>query len=120
MWPKLIEWAKYFLKHKEQTEKNVADIKEQERTINHLTVAMQQLAFEQQRQRENEAHEREKMALRLENILLRSDRALPPGVPDNQTDKEDLLQAIAALRQEVEALRKQVEQLEDIIGSPTS
>ena len=112
MWSKIIEWAKYFLKHKEQTEKNVADIKEQEHTINRLTAAVQQIAFEQQRQRENEVHEREKMALRLENILLRSERALPPGNVQNQANTEELLQAIEALRQEVETLRKRVEQLE--------
>ena len=112
MWQKVLDWAKYFLKHKEQTEKNVADIKEQERTLHQLTVAVQQLAFEQQRQRENEVHEREKMALRLENILLRSDRALPPVIPQNHTNTEELLQATEALRQEVEALKKRLEQLE--------
>lgn len=73
---------------------------------------MQRIAFEQQRQRENEIHEREKMALRLENILLRSERALPPGNVSNQGSPEELRQALEALRQEVEALRKRVEQLE--------
>ena len=112
MWQKVLDWARYFLKHKEQTETNSADIKEQERTISDLTKAFQHLAFEQQRQRENEMHEREKMALRLENILLRSERGLPPGVPQNQATTEELIQLIEALRQELEALQKRVERLE--------
>ena len=45
-----------------------------------LTNAVQRLAYEVHRVSENEAHEREKMALRLENALLRSkQRRLPPG-----------------------------------------
>jgi hypothetical protein len=28
LWQRILEWAKYLLKHKEQTEKNTADIKE--------------------------------------------------------------------------------------------
>ena len=46
MWQKLLEWTKYFLKHKEQTEKNSSDIKEQERTIKDLTAVVQRLAYE--------------------------------------------------------------------------
>lgn len=55
------------------------------------------------------------MALRLENILLRG-RALPPG--DSPADSkseismEELIQALAALRQEVEVLRQRLEQVE--------
>ena len=101
MWQKILDWAKYFLKHKEQTEKNAADIKEQERTIHALTAAFQRLAFEQERQRENELHEREKMALRLENILLRAERGLPPVDQKSQVSTEELLRLIEALRQEV-------------------
>ncbi len=41
------------------------------------------MAREMQHIRENEAHEREKMALRLENTLLKFDKRLPaPGKED--------------------------------------
>src|SRR5579871_1920722 len=108
MWQKILDWAKYFLKHKEQTEKNTADIKEQERTIRDLTAAVQRLAFELERQRENEVHEREKLALRLENILLRSERSLPPGEQKDTVNAEELLHLIATLKLENEELRKRL------------
>ena len=111
MWQKILEWAKYFLKHKEQTEKNSADIKEQERTIKDLTTAVQHLAYELERQRENEAHERDKLTLRLENILLRSERSLPPGKPKGETSIEEYLPLIEALKQENADLRRRFEQL---------
>ena len=44
-----------------------------------VTATLQDLAFEIRRMQENEQHEREKMALRLENALLRSDRVLTSG-----------------------------------------
>ena len=40
---------------------------------------VRQLKYEQQRDRENATHEREKLLLRLENALLRFERRLPPG-----------------------------------------
>jgi hypothetical protein len=43
-----------------------------------LGLAVRDLTYEVQRIRENEAHEREKMALRLENVLLQFERRLPP------------------------------------------
>lgn len=112
MWQKILDWAKYFLKHKEQTEKNTADIKEQERTIKDLTAALQRLAYELDRQRDNEAHEREKLSLRLENILLRSERGLPPGISKSEANTEELHQLIEALKQENKELHERLDQLE--------
>jgi len=40
---------------------------------------VRQLTYEQQRDRENATHEREKLLLRLENALLRFARRRPPG-----------------------------------------
>ena len=37
---------------------------------------------------ENEVHEREKLALRLENELLKFERKLPPAGSENPEDKE--------------------------------
>lgn len=112
MWQSILDWARYFLKHKEQTEKNSADIKEQESTINNLTATVQHLAFEQQRQREKEAHEREILALRLENILLRSDRSLPSAFSKSDVNVEELLRLVEELKNENEQLRKRLEQAE--------
>ena len=48
-----------------------------EQELKELTAAVQRLAFEIRRVSDNESHEREKMALRLENTLLRFERSLP-------------------------------------------
>ncbi len=50
-----------------------------------MASAVERLAHELHRVRENEAHEREKMALKLENELLRFERRLPSG---KSKDKE--------------------------------
>ncbi len=113
MWQKILDWAIYFLKHKEQTEKNSADIKEQERTIKDLTAVVQHLAFKLERQHDNEVHERENLALRLENILLRSERSLPLGNQKSESGDGELLRLIEEIKQENESLRKRLEQLEN-------
>ena len=52
--------------------------------IQKLNEAVQHLAYEIQRGRENEAHERQNLTLRLENVLLKFERRLPPGKSDNE------------------------------------
>ncbi len=88
MWRQLYDYARHLITLKEQTERNAADIKAIRDELKELTAAVQQLAFELRRVRENEAHEREKMALRLENILLRSQRGLPPPPGDREPGTE--------------------------------
>ena len=44
-----------------------------------LTRIVERMVFEMQKDRENAAREREIQQLRLENILLRFERGLPPG-----------------------------------------
>ena len=112
MWQKLLDWAKYFLKHKEQTERNSADIKEQERTIRELTFALQRVAFELERLRDNETHEREKLTLRLENMLLRSERSLSPAKHITAANSEELIGSLERLKHENDELRKRLEQIE--------
>ena len=51
-----------------------------------LTLVVQRLSFDIHRIQENEAHEREKMALRLENEILRFERRLPPAKPGSGQD----------------------------------
>ena len=69
---------------------------------------MQQMRFDRQRDRENAAHERENLLLRLE-LLMRSGRPLPP-FEQSDDEKEALRQQIEALKQENEELRKQLQQ----------
>ena len=63
----------FLLRDVEQTRESVAALKEQLATTNEV---VRQLAFEVQRNKETEHHEREKLVLRLENALLRLERAL--------------------------------------------
>jgi regulator of replication initiation timing len=55
----------------QETRQNRADIKDLQNEVEKLTGAMQRLAYEIQRNKENEAHEREKIYLKLENEVLR-------------------------------------------------
>ena len=63
----------FLLRDVEQTRESVATLKEQLAATNEV---VRQLAFEVQRNKETEHHEREKLVLRLENALLRLERAL--------------------------------------------
>jgi hypothetical protein len=82
----LYDYAKSLLLIKEQTEKNAADIREVRQELKELTAAVQRLAYEIRRVHENEGHEREKMALRLENAMLRFERRLSSG--SREADEE--------------------------------
>ena len=84
MWKQLADYIKQVFQVQQETQKNKADIvelrqdlKEVQRELRNLTAAMQQIAHEMIRDRQNEQHEREKMALRFELELLRSTRQLP-------------------------------------------
>ena len=112
MWRNIYDYARRIFKLSEQTEKHTAELKEQQHTLHDLATIVQRLVYEQVRQRENEIHEREKLALRLENILLRSERGLPPSDLKNQVSTEELLKMIQSLHQEVEELRQRLDQLE--------
>jgi hypothetical protein len=46
-----------------------------------VMAAIRQLTFELHQLRDHESHEREKMALKLENAMLRFERRLPSGNP---------------------------------------
>ncbi len=75
--------------------------------------AFQRLTYEVQRDRENADKDREIQRLRLENVLLRSDRMLlPVNVPDKPSDRtaDDLQAQMLALKQEIEQLQKRLEQ----------
>lgn len=78
MWQQLYDSLKKLLLLKEQTDKNVADIKELQQEVKALTAVVQQLIYEIRSSRNDEAHERANMALRLENEMLKFERRMPP------------------------------------------
>ena len=93
MWQKLIELGKQILslvqmqqRHEEKVKQVRQDIKTLQQDFNHLrqelndlTRVVERLASETRMNRETGERDREIQRLRLENILLRFDRGLPPG-----------------------------------------
>lgn len=77
MWQKIADMTKLLFNFGEMLQQNRADIKDLQREVRQLSTAVQILAKEMQHIRETERHEREKMALRLENTLLKSGKQLP-------------------------------------------
>ncbi len=74
MWKQLFDLAKKIAFLAQDTQKNRADIKDLQNQMEELTETVRQIAYDTRRDRENEAHEREKLLLRLEVALLRSER----------------------------------------------
>ncbi len=66
MLEKLIQAIRDIVFLSEQSRRNTEEIKELRKRVEDLTLLNERLAFEIQRTRENEAHEREKLVLRLE------------------------------------------------------
>jgi archaellum component FlaC len=62
-----------------QTDKNTEEIKELQREVRELHSWLERLAYEIKRTQDEDRHEREKLALRLENELLKFERRLPSG-----------------------------------------
>jgi regulator of replication initiation timing len=85
MLKQLYEWAKWLLLLAQETRQNRTDIKELREEVAELSAAVQRLAYEIHRIKENEAHEHEKLALKLENEMLRFERRLPTGQKSGET-----------------------------------
>lgn len=86
MWKQLYETIKQLLLLTHKTEQNREEIKELRHQIRGLASALERLVYEVHRVNEridhaaeNESHEREKLALQLQNELLRFERKLPPS-----------------------------------------
>ncbi|MBX3245197.1 MAG: hypothetical protein KF685_12165 [Acidobacteria bacterium] len=77
MWEKLLGSIKDFILAGELTRQNTADVRELRKRNEELNLLVERLAFEIQRVRENEAHEREKLLLRLE-LDSKPKKKLPP------------------------------------------
>jgi uncharacterized protein YoxC len=85
MWKRLADLARLLFTFGEGLQQNRAEIKELQREVRDLTVAVQQLSYEVRRVAENDAHERDKLALRLQNELLKFERLLPETQPKELT-----------------------------------
>lgn len=79
MWEKFFQALKDFVFQSELSKRNADDVRELRRRNEEITLLVERLAFEVQRVRENEAHEREKLLLRLE---------LPNTPPKKQLPKK--------------------------------
>lgn len=91
MWKQFIEAIKQILFLTQQTEKNREEIRELRQQVREMASALERLAYEVHRVSEkvdyanrNEAQEREKLELRLENRLLKFERQLPSGKEDKE------------------------------------
>jgi hypothetical protein len=82
MWKRILELARLLFTLGEGFQQQRADLMELRREVRDLSAVVQKLSFEIRRTAENEAHEREKLTLRLANELLRFERRLPPATND--------------------------------------
>ena len=70
----MVDLGKKIYSVTQDTQKNIADIKAIETQLETLSETVRRMAYEQQRDRENAAHEPKNLFLRLEAALLRSSR----------------------------------------------
>ena len=79
MWKSAFKLAAQVWRLVQDTERNTKAIDAMRDEMNAIWRALDGLAFEVRRNAQNDAHEREKLALRLENALLKFERRLPPA-----------------------------------------
>lgn len=93
MWTKILEYAQTLIFLQRETQQNKSDIKECEQEIkenkrdieklraefNNLVLLVQKLSFDIQQISDRETSERQRMALQLENEMLKFERRLPQG-----------------------------------------
>ncbi len=89
MFRRLYELAKQLLVLTNDTQHNKLEIRELQQQVQALSTALQDLAYEVRRQREEHRHEREKMILRLENASLKLEQRLLAGGPGNHEATAD-------------------------------
>jgi septal ring factor EnvC (AmiA/AmiB activator) len=85
----LADLIKQLLSLTRDTQENKAQIKELQTLVRELSRRLELLAFEVQRLKENEVHEREKMALRLELALVRFEHRLPPARQEPEPNPDE-------------------------------
>ena len=84
MWDKIYNFGRMLFNLSEDLKANRDNTERLEQEVRDLTAVVRQLAFELQRTRENQAHEMEKLELRLKLELLQSGRQLPPGIENSE------------------------------------
>jgi DNA repair ATPase RecN len=78
MWERIYNFGRMLFSLSEDLKASRDNTERLEQEVRDLTTVVRQLAFELQRTRENQAHELEKVELRLKLELLQSGRQLPP------------------------------------------
>ena len=76
MWKQILTTAKTLFLLDEKTKQNHDEIQEIRKEVRELTKTVERLAYEIHRVGETDEHEREKLAIRLDNELLRFERRL--------------------------------------------
>ena len=79
MWEKIWDLLSKVATLTKDTDRNSQEIKEIRADIRDIYSKLERLAYEIQKTREEDRHEREKLVLRLENELLKFERRLPSG-----------------------------------------
>jgi len=96
MWQKIAEFAKQIFaimqklqKHEEDIKEMRQDIAKMRQEVNDLTRIVERMGIELTHEHQNARRDREMQQLRLENILFRFERGLPPGDPPlNENEAE--------------------------------
>ena len=94
-------------KDTQETKESVRELQAAERISNDT---LKRVIFELERNRENEAHERDKLQLRMENAQLQADRRQLPGEPDPNRFA-NIESQIAQLKQEIARLDARIDEL---------
>ena len=100
------------VQHSEELKELQQEDKDLGAKMNHLAKALQRVAFEHERDRENAESEREMQRLRLEVLLLQAGNRLPPGHTPPNSENEAWRETAERLQRENEDLRKRLEALE--------
>jgi hypothetical protein len=79
----VVKFGRELLSLKNQVEKNTTEIKEIRQDLHELSEAVRSLTNVVQRNHQNDAHEREKLELKLEIILLKHFRHVPANGENN-------------------------------------
>ena len=86
MWKQLLQLAGRFWRIAEDVERNKSEIADVRQELREMGRVVDWLVSEIRHNRETEAQEREKLALRMENALLRFERRLPGGKHRGKSD----------------------------------
>jgi len=88
MWKQIGEFFQHVLFLTQETQKNQNDIRRLTQEMQELTRAVERLAYEIHRVSDRETHEREMLALRLENERLRFEGRLLAGKPNKERNND--------------------------------